>query len=121
MLKGNRILFLLFTALIGTLISVSGCIGVGEVDPDDDRSIERAVRAEVRDSPARGSGSVNVDVEDGVVTLSGVVNDAAGVGDIVLRAERIPGVKRVITEIEFDGSEEPMEREGPQPEEPVQR
>ncbi|MCP1726241.1 tRNA threonylcarbamoyladenosine modification (KEOPS) complex Pcc1 subunit [Natronospira proteinivora] len=117
MLKENRF----FILLLICLMALSGCIGVGEVDPDDDRSIERAVRAEIRDSPARGSGSVNVDVEDGVVTLSGTVNDASGVGDAVLRAERIPGVERVITEIEFDGSEEPMERQGPEPEEPVQR
>lgn len=106
------------------LISLSGlvaCVGPGPVDPDDDRSIQRAVQTEVRDSPAQGAGSVSVDVEDGIVTLSGAVSDAAGVGDIVLRAERVPGVERVITDLEFQDGEETQPEQAAPPEEPVER
>jgi len=101
---------------------LAACVGTGPVDPDDDRSIQRAVQTEVRDSPTQGAGSVNVEVEDGIVTLSGAVSDAAAVGDIVLRAERVPGVRRVTTELEFEEGEEtqPADQAMP-PEEPVER
>lgn len=87
---------------------MTGCtalMGPGEVDPDDDASIERAVRAEVRRAPVRGAGLVEVSVNDGVVTLTGSVPEPSAIGEIVMRAERVNGVRRVITEIAFDGSD----------------
>lgn len=94
-------------ACLALSLALGGCarmMAPSEVDPDDDGSIERAVRAEVRSAPVRGTGGVTIDVKDGVVTLGGSVPEPAAIGEIVLRAENVPGVQQVITEIQFDGS-----------------
>lgn len=101
-------------SLLFVLAIMAGCaalMGPGEVDPNDDDSIERAVRAEVRRAPVRGAGLVNVSVTDGVVTLTGSVPEPSAIGEIVMRAERVNGVKRVITDIVFDGSDRDIGRE----------
>lgn len=105
---------LLSGLLLSLLVGCATLMAPDEVDPDDDNSIERAVRAEVRRAPVRGAGTVDVVVEDGVVTLTGDVPEPAAVGEIVLRAEKVKGVRRVITEIEFDGSEEQQRRAPPE-------
>lgn len=87
------------------MVGCAGLMGPGEVDPDDDASIERAVRAEVRRAPVRGAGLVEVSVSDGVVTLTGSVPEPSAIGEIVIRAEQVRGVRRVITDIAFDGSD----------------
>lgn len=93
----------LFVLLILMLPVACVRFGGGEIDPDDDRSIARGVHAELRHAPVRGASGLGVKVEDGVVTLSGSIQDPSGIGDIVMRVESLPGVRRVVSEIEYDG------------------
>ncbi|MEA5444729.1 BON domain-containing protein [Gammaproteobacteria bacterium AB-CW1] len=104
---------LLPAMLLGMLMALSACamMGPGEVDPDDDRSIQRAVQSEIRNAPVRGAGTVRVAVEEGVVTLTGSVPEPQAIGDIVMRVEGVPGVRRVITDVDFDGSDERRDME----------
>jgi len=102
--------------VVALSLMLGGCAALmapSEVDPDDDGSIERAVRAEVRSAPVRGAGSVSVSVKDGVVTLGGSVPEPSAIGEIILRAEGVPGVRQVITEVEFDGSDQRREDTAP--------
>lgn len=106
-------IFKLSCLIVFAIMAMTGCTALtesGEVDPDDDAAIERAVRAEVRRAPVRGAGLVDVSVSDGVVTLTGSVPEPSAIGEIVMRAERVNGVRRVITDIVFDGSDRDRER-----------
>lgn len=103
MLHFTRILF-----LAGISLALSACANLApaELDPDDDQSVSRAVQAEIRSAPVRGVNRVRVDVEDGVVTVTGPVPDPTTAGEVVVRAEQVPGVVRVNSELDVQGSGE---------------
>ncbi|MDQ2069358.1 BON domain-containing protein [Natronospira bacteriovora] len=103
--------------LILVLLLPMACarFGGGEIDPDDDRSIARGVHAELRHAPVRGASGLDVEVEDGVVTLTGGVQEPSGIGDIVMRVESLPGVRRVVSNIEFDGRDRDREEQAAPP------
>lgn len=108
----------LFFPLILLLPVACARFGGGEIDPDDDGSIARGVRAELRHAPVRGAAGLDVAVEDGVVTLSGSIQEPSGIGDIVMRVESLPGVRRVISDIEYDGMDRDRQQQAPPPPEP---
>jgi hypothetical protein len=97
------------------LLAMSACAafqGAGEVNPDDDSSITRAVRAEISRAPVRGAASISVDTTNGVVTLTGTLEDPAAVGDIVLVAEQVNGVRRVVSELDVREGASPAGQTG---------
>jgi osmotically-inducible protein OsmY len=68
-----------------------------------DRVIQLAVEDEMRRSAAVDGHLIDVDVDDGVVTLSGKLNNILAEQIAVGLAERIRGVESVVDEIEIVG------------------
>ena len=68
-----------------------------------DRIIQLAVEDEMRRSAAVDGHLIDVDVDDGVVTLSGKLNNILAEQIAVSLAERIRGVESVVDEIEIVG------------------
>jgi CBS domain-containing protein len=64
--------------------------------PLDDASISSRLKAELDRQPWIAKGSVEPSVENGVVVLSGTVEDARQRTALRVAAENIPGVKRVV-------------------------
>ena len=101
----------LFALWLVSLLGACVAFGPSEVDPEDDRSINRAVSAEVSHAPVRGINNLRVHTEDGVVTLSGDVPTPAAAGEVVVRAEQVPGVTRVISELNVQGADQDDEQD----------
>ena len=80
-------------------------------DPNDETIAER-VRSELFRPQDAPKGSVNVNVEQGVVYLRGEVPDQAQIQRLVVAASSIPGVKRVESLLHRPGEEPPKPSNG---------
>lgn len=100
--------------LLGVAMALGACAAMGpsELDPEDDQSVARAVHSEIRTAPVRGVNRVAVEVDEGVVTVSGPVPDPVTAGEVVVRAEQVPGVVRVVSDLDVQASGEDEEEEG---------
>ena len=67
--------------------------------PLDDAAISSQLKAELDREPGIARGSVEPSVENGVVVLSGTVQDARQRTALRVAAENIPGVKRVVDDL----------------------
>jgi osmotically-inducible protein OsmY len=66
---------------------------------DSDTQVFQAVLEEFRHSPVARSGELLVDVQDGIVTISGRVNTLAERKAIERAAKRVAGVRTLILQI----------------------
>jgi CBS domain-containing protein len=67
--------------------------------PFEDAAIESQLKADLERQPWMAGGSINSSVENGVVVLSGTVQDARQRAALRVAAENIPGVKRVVDDL----------------------
>jgi osmotically-inducible protein OsmY len=75
--------------------------------PADDVTLARKVETEIFRPEDAPKGQVNVQAVDGVVELRGQVDDPEVIGEIVRKAEGIPGVRRVENLMHTPGREAP--------------
>ena len=75
--------------------------------PPDDVTLARKVETEIFRPEDAPKGQVNVQAVDGVVELRGEVDDPDAIEEIVSKAERIPGVRKVENLMHTPGTEAP--------------
>ena len=73
----------------------------------DDVTLARKVETEIFRPVDAPKGQVNVNVEDGVVYLRGELPRAETIADLVRRAERVQGVRRVESILHLPGTKAP--------------
>ncbi|MGH9458632.1 MAG: BON domain-containing protein [Thermoanaerobaculia bacterium] len=92
-------------ALLATLVLALGaCRSLNQVTPEqwDDEAIEVEVRAQIAEDEANDAFDIGVEVENGVVTLTGDVEDAKDRARIANAAMDVEGVRSVINNIRID-------------------
>ena len=72
-----------------------------EQDPADDEKLESEVQAALQADPFFYDEHVTVTINKGVLTLHGIVFDDWDLRNAVRIARRVPGVKRVINDLEI--------------------
>ena len=77
------------------LVSLNGCIGKGPTRPISDASISVAVQAKLIRDHASHFPRINVDTENGVVNLSGVVKTDVQRAQAEHLASQVDGVVKV--------------------------
>lgn len=91
-------------ALVGLMLLALACTSINQVTPSglDDNAIEIEVRAKIAEDAASKALGVKVDVDNGVVTLSGHANSAEQRRKIGQAANDVKGVKSVINNIHVE-------------------
>jgi len=67
-----------------------------------DEELRKQVESALRSHPTLMSDHLDVSIKDGVVTLTGMVFDEWDLRIARLAAKRIPGVKRVVNDMEIE-------------------
>ena len=96
-----KVLFIVCLAL-GT-IQLVGCQGTNRqeiVRSSADHALASEVYRHLRNGMVRDGKAIGVTVNGGVVTLHGTVSDGAAWAQATSIAENVPGVKKVINELE---------------------
>ncbi len=90
-----------YVALVLMLTLALGACSINRQTPAglDDAAIEADVRAKIASAVPEKTFAVEVEVDDGVVTLSGHASTAGQRSEIAEAANSVNGVKRVINNI----------------------
>ncbi|MDE2489879.1 MAG: BON domain-containing protein [Elusimicrobia bacterium] len=85
-------------ALLGLwlVLSTAGCLGTAQAVDDSDPAIKARIEATLRGRTDIDSRYVSIDVNDGVVTLSGIVASPEQQRAIVRIARRTHGVEQTL-------------------------
>ncbi len=75
--------------------------GKRQIDPVADARLQRQVEAALAADPYFYSEHVSVTIENGVATLHGIVFDDWDLRNAMRISRRIPGVKRVVNDLEI--------------------
>lgn len=91
----------IFAMMILLVFSVAACSSLNQVTPAeiDDEALEADVRAAILDDTDLNAFSFGVDVNDGVVTVSGSVDTAAQRTRVAEAVRRVDGVRTVINNV----------------------
>jgi len=97
----NRKTVVAVVAVLALMLLALACTSVNQVTPSglDDDAIEIEVRAKIAEDEVSKALAVGVDVDNGVVTLSGHANSAEQRRRIGQAANDVKGVKSVINNI----------------------
>ena len=79
--------------------------------PPDDRALEDAVRAALAEQPGLLAGTVEVEVEQGAVRLSGEVERVEAITELERRAGEVPGIRAVRSLVHLPGTPPPARSE----------
>jgi osmotically-inducible protein OsmY len=92
---------MLYSLLVLVMIVPMACRSLNQVTPEalDDAAIEAEVRAKIAEDVTSKTFAVEVDVKDGVVTLSGHAGSADERRRIADAANDVRGVRSVINNI----------------------
>jgi len=90
--------FFLFLPCLISLIAIYPGVGRAQV-PSPAASLAQAVYLAIAHDDSLKGYTLNVDVQDGIVTLRGKVNDETLIPRLIRRAAAVAGVRKVISEI----------------------
>ena len=75
--------------------------------PADDLTLRDRVESEVFRNPDLPKGQINIDVESGVVTIRGQVDNAYQIANVEKAVMKVPGVAGVENLLHVDGTPAP--------------
>ena len=82
-----------------------------EDSPPDDRALADAVRAALAEQPGLLPGTVEVEVDQGAVRLTGEVERVEAITELERRAGEVPGIRSVKSFVHLPGTPPPAARE----------